>query len=295
MYWIESHRTLLEHPKLRRAARALGVPRVHLIGHLHALWWWAMAYAPDGNLDGLCADDIADAMEWEGDPEMLVDALVGCGIGDGAGFLERDAAGNLAIHDWGEYGGKAVERRARDAQRKRAERRQPAPSTDDTPPAETPEPDVQRMSVGRPADIRGTAHGVQRTNKQTNKETDRTSGASAPRGAVDGDPWALVEAVFEVVGADAAVLGRADRGKQCKAAQGLLADHERTDVLSCARWLQSQDWWRQRGIDVLTVREHMARWSAAGRPEALVPSRASPATPVALGAAYKEFNVEDLP
>lgn len=105
MAWIESHQTLLNHPKTRRAARLLGIQRVHLVGHLHALWWWAMDYAPSGSLAGFDPADIADAMEWEGDPDALVDALVTCGIGDGAGFLEQDAAGDLTIHDWDAYAG----------------------------------------------------------------------------------------------------------------------------------------------------------------------------------------------
>lgn len=181
----------------------------------------------------------------------------------------------------------------------KADRRRdsPQPSIDNSAPDQPT--DEQRNTATGSDEQRATATIAAKHRKTPQKAASHSHSHShsltgAENGAAN-DPWALVEELFEIVGADATQLGSRDRGKQAAAAKALLADHERTDVLSCARWLQSQDWWRQRGIDVLTVREHMARWSAAGRPEALVTSRASPATPVALGAAYKEFSLEDLP
>jgi len=63
------------------------------------LWWWAMDYAPSGDLSDFTAEDIALAAGWEGDSDAFVSALLGSGMGLRAGFLERDERGNLMVHD----------------------------------------------------------------------------------------------------------------------------------------------------------------------------------------------------
>jgi hypothetical protein len=45
MAWIEAHQELAHHPKIRRLARELGVPKAQAIGHLLMLWLWAVSYA----------------------------------------------------------------------------------------------------------------------------------------------------------------------------------------------------------------------------------------------------------
>lgn len=100
----------------------LGVSTATVIGHLHYLWWWALDYAPDGDLSQVDLDDILLAARWEGGTEFI-DALINCGPRSKPGFLERpnggqmaltesagesDAAG-LVLHDWSEYGGRLGE------------------------------------------------------------------------------------------------------------------------------------------------------------------------------------------
>lgn len=114
MAWIESHQELGRHPKTKRLARLLGVSIPAAVGHLHFLWWWALDFAPDGILDKYDSYDIAEAMAWDGDEEKLLDALIDCGYID---VLEDHG---WVIHDWGEYAGKLLERRAKDRARKRA-------------------------------------------------------------------------------------------------------------------------------------------------------------------------------
>lgn len=124
--WVKSHQSIWSHAKTRKAARALGIPDVHLVGHLHALWHWALDHAEDGNLSRYDHDDIAIAARWEGDAAPFVQALIGCGPGGAAGFLEHDGpygdpadgkTGNLVLHDWWDYAGKLVSdrRKAREA------------------------------------------------------------------------------------------------------------------------------------------------------------------------------------
>lgn len=111
MAWIESHDNLAGHPKTRRAARILGLSIPTMMGHLHLLWHWCLKYADDGDLSGYDHADIADAMMWDGDPTQLIDALLSCGPGDKAGFLEYDSSGSLIVHDWFDYAGALIEKR----------------------------------------------------------------------------------------------------------------------------------------------------------------------------------------
>lgn len=122
MAWLEAHQDLRDHPKTKRAARALGISRPQMIGHLLCLWWWCLDYAEDGNLADFDSADIADAAEWEGEPDAFVDALLHCGPADRAGFLTN--GDGLRINDWSQYGGKYVTKRnqGRDRQRTYRER-----------------------------------------------------------------------------------------------------------------------------------------------------------------------------
>lgn len=111
--WIETHQSLPNHPKLKRFARQLGISKQESLGFVIMLWLWALDYAPEGQLiPPYAEDDIADATEYSGDATVLVDALVS------AGFLERQE-NTLIIHDWYSYAGRLLEKRKKDAERKR--------------------------------------------------------------------------------------------------------------------------------------------------------------------------------
>lgn len=139
MAWIESHQELARHPKTKKLARLLGVRTPAIIGHLHLFWWWAMDYASDGNLARYEPADIADAMDWDQDAQSLVESL------HNAGFIDMKDDGTFQIHDWYEYAGRLIERRAEDAERKRKGRsaRQKTVTTIE---------DIPGTSGGRPTD-----------------------------------------------------------------------------------------------------------------------------------------------
>ena len=82
MAWIESHQEVGRHPKTKKLARLLGISLPTAVGYLHYLWWWALDFAQDGTLDRYETDDIADAMQWDGDADELVTALVKSGYID---------------------------------------------------------------------------------------------------------------------------------------------------------------------------------------------------------------------
>ena len=100
MAWVKMPQELGRHPKLKRFARRLGIPEPDAIGHLFLLWGWAMSFAQDGDLSSYSAEDIADAMLWEGDEDELLEALLNCGGEGGCGFLEQVEECGLVIAGW---------------------------------------------------------------------------------------------------------------------------------------------------------------------------------------------------
>lgn len=155
MAWTESHQALLNHRKTGRLIRALGVSKVEAIGHLHIFWWWCLDNAPDGDLTNIDLEDIADGACWEGDPDKFINGMVH------AGFIDSQSSGNagplLCVHDWLQYGGKLLERRQKDADRKKQGRYTETPADIPTPSERVPS-DIHRTSIGHPADVSQTAY-----------------------------------------------------------------------------------------------------------------------------------------
>ena len=96
-----------DHPKIRRLGRKLGVPRLHAIGMIEVVIEFARRYASDGDLGRHDPEDLAQACDWERDPQELIDGLIE------TGWL--DPGPPLFIHDWHIH--------ADDATRKSLERR----------------------------------------------------------------------------------------------------------------------------------------------------------------------------
>lgn len=115
MIWIESHDELPTHPKTRKLARRLDISAPCAVGHLHFLWWWCITHRPDGMLDDMDADDIADAAGWDAEPEPFVKALIQ------SGWLDDDGSW-LMVHDWWEGAGKTILRRRNASERQRRAR-----------------------------------------------------------------------------------------------------------------------------------------------------------------------------
>lgn len=86
-----------DHPKTKRLARTLGIGIAQTIGHLELLWHWTARYAPAGDVGRYDDAEIADACAWDGDPAQIVAALVDCG------WIDRDDAHRLTVHDWREH------------------------------------------------------------------------------------------------------------------------------------------------------------------------------------------------
>lgn len=83
--------------KFRNLKRRLRLKYWEVVGVLETLWRVTQNDAPAGDIGKLENDDIAAALEWEGDPDELIDALIE------TRWVDRDDEFRLIIHDWSEH------------------------------------------------------------------------------------------------------------------------------------------------------------------------------------------------
>lgn len=174
MAWIESHQAVGGHPKTKKLARLLDVSLPETVGHLHYLWWWALDFAQDGNLTKYDAYDIKDATLWDGDEMTLLNALME------TGFIDVTDDG-IFLHDWEEYAGKLIERRAKDRARKRS-----AAEAAGVPSS------FRRSSDGKSTEVDGNPSASCVTNQPTNHNQPKPTNLNQPTGTnhnqADGEP-----------------------------------------------------------------------------------------------------------
>lgn len=82
------------HPKTLDLAIALAVKRWGAVGLLESLWHFTVSYAPSGDIGRHSDAAIARALDWDGEPAVLVRALVA------HGWLDRCRCHRLRVHDW---------------------------------------------------------------------------------------------------------------------------------------------------------------------------------------------------
>lgn len=296
MAWIESHQSLKDHPKTRKMARVLGISIPATIGHLHCLWWWALDYADDGQLNKYEPLDIAIGGEWDGDPGTFVDSLVS------AGFLDETDTG-LEVHDWQDYGGKLLARKQANAKRaqeardaKRAEHETPDSSDVDkeysaraqhvhSTRGTRAEPEKRRVEKSREqntTDPSADAEGDARA-KKADDPPERSIPISQPDpgkfekrfGPVD--PQYLVAVMCNELDVLFDDLSKRDRGKQGIVAKRLISEGMTdTDIRGITRWLKSQDW--VTSVDMSLIEKQRGKWILAGKPD-ISQARAAPTKP----------------
>jgi hypothetical protein len=120
MAWIKSHQELRNHPKLVRLASKLRINKCQAIGHLHFLWWWALDYAPKGDISAFTSAEITAASDWAGDPAQFDRAL------HETGWIDD----NKKLHDWKHYGGKYLKTKIQNRKRQQAFRRRESVTRD---------------------------------------------------------------------------------------------------------------------------------------------------------------------
>lgn len=108
--WVHVYRMVFDHPKTKRLGKKLGMDAAAAAGYLVCLWTWAMGIAPDGDLSRFDAEEIEAACGWGGEDGVFLAAATECR------WFDNHAAG-LVIHDWHDWAGTMVEKRARERQR----------------------------------------------------------------------------------------------------------------------------------------------------------------------------------
>ena len=86
-----------EKVKFKKLKRRLRLPEWQCIGLLEAVWRCVATNAPAGDIGRLSNEDIAAAIEYEDDPDELIEHLVECG------WLDVDSEHRLIVHDWSEH------------------------------------------------------------------------------------------------------------------------------------------------------------------------------------------------
>jgi len=113
---VDQH--LPENLKTLRAAADLEISKNELIGILVRIWAWGIDnIGVSGEFDRKTFPLIAEAAGWRGNADSLLNVLLECG-GDGSGFIEQNGD-VLKIHDWTDYAGELLRKRAADRERKR--------------------------------------------------------------------------------------------------------------------------------------------------------------------------------
>ena len=84
--------------KFKKLDRALGdLPQYQVVGLLESLWQFTAADAPLGDVGKFTNEDIATAIDWKGDPDKLIEALVE------TGWLDESDEFRLVVHHWHEH------------------------------------------------------------------------------------------------------------------------------------------------------------------------------------------------
>ncbi len=84
--------------KFKKLRRALGdLPLYQVVGLLEALWQFAATDAPLGDIGKFSNEEIAMAIEWQGDADQLIEALVS------TDWLDSSDRHRLVIHHWHEH------------------------------------------------------------------------------------------------------------------------------------------------------------------------------------------------
>ncbi len=115
MLWIKSYQATDRDPQTKKFCRLTGLDVPRAVGSLHMIWWWAMDWAPDGDISKFEPIDLADAAHYDGDPEEFFNALVE------AKYVGKTLEG-YEVLNWHNIGGQVLESRKKAAAKKAKQR-----------------------------------------------------------------------------------------------------------------------------------------------------------------------------
>lgn len=160
--WIRVEANAGDNDKVWAFGEALDIGEVTALGHLVKLWGAIAQHRPDGRIGDVPPRLLARWAGWTGDAAVFAAAFAALFVCDGL------------LCGWEERQGKLIERRARDAERKREARSEPAP-------ADIPQ-DVRGLSADSPQRVRGESAPTERngTGRHEDQGQPPTSAPAAP-------------------------------------------------------------------------------------------------------------------
>lgn len=186
MSWGKLENTFRSHVKLKRLARELGVHPAHARGLVAGLWSWALDHAPDGNLGKYYADEIAEAADWNEDPQAFVDAMISVGLID-------EGDDGLELHEYMDRaeGYKKAEKQRQYREKKKESSDEPQGSGVKS----TRSPRVPHVKPTRSPERRGEERSrEERRGEEQHTEARSSPDGSSPAGSVE---TAIAKQVFD--------------------------------------------------------------------------------------------------
>lgn len=110
--YVPVHFSLESHPKYQRFMRRTGKSKDTCTATLVRLWRASIEY----DISDWTAEDVKAAVEWRGNADELLKALLE------VGFLDRESDGQLNVHEKHEYAGKKLTEKIKERDRGRARR-----------------------------------------------------------------------------------------------------------------------------------------------------------------------------
>ena len=95
-------REAVSHTKMKRLCRRLDIPTWQAVGLLESIWLLTAREAPRGDIGKLSDEDIAIGIDYRGNEQPMIEALVHCG------WLDRSDAFRLVVHDWADHADDSV-------------------------------------------------------------------------------------------------------------------------------------------------------------------------------------------
>lgn len=90
---------------MKRLCRELNIPQYEAVGILENLWHVTAREAPQGDIGKLSNEDIAMGIDWHGNADALIEALITCR------WLDVSRQFRLIVHDWHEHCDEAVRKK----------------------------------------------------------------------------------------------------------------------------------------------------------------------------------------
>lgn len=142
-------RGTIEHRKMGRLCRRLGIPKWQAVGLLESLWHYTAREADDGGIGRIEDQDIAYAIDYQGDETDLIRALVD------TGWLDEHPVHRLIVHDWSQHADQYIHLRLRRYGRKFADGAEPYSRIQTFKPPQKGKPELapeSRDNVTEPRD-----------------------------------------------------------------------------------------------------------------------------------------------